>query len=59
MLILSREPGEAIVLTCDGVPGEIVIKYFAGRGNRIQLGIQADDSVTIMRGELVAQEAAA
>ena len=49
MLRLTRYPGETI-----HVDGPCVIHIERIRGsNKVQLGIEADDTVTIVRGELI------
>jgi carbon storage regulator len=47
MLVLSRKPNETIVIN-----GDIRIKMLAVRGNQVRLGIEAPDSVEILREEL-------
>ena len=48
MLVLSRRTNEEIVL-----PGlEITIKVIRTQGNKVRLGIDAPDSIKIVRGEL-------
>ena len=52
MLVLARRPNETIVIDLEG--SRIVIKVLEIRNlNRVRLGIQAEGSVSIMRGELV------
>jgi carbon storage regulator len=50
MLILSRRPGDAIVIG-DGI--RIVVLACDRRG--VRLGIEAPETVTIMREEIVSQ----
>lgn len=48
MLVLSRKETETIV-----VDGPCVIHVLRPRGNRTRLGIQADEGVQILRGEII------
>lgn len=48
MLVLSRKANEEIVLGDD-----VRITVLSIRGNRVRLGIQAPDGVTILRREAV------
>ncbi|MFO0895962.1 MAG: carbon storage regulator [Pirellulales bacterium] len=50
MLVLSRKSGESVQL--GGAAGEIVIKVIDLGGGRVRLGIEAPQSVTIVRSEL-------
>ncbi|QDU81321.1 Carbon storage regulator [Polystyrenella longa] len=47
MLVLSRKPGESIVIA-----DNVHISIIKVHGNRIQIGIQAPDDVVIRRAEL-------
>ncbi|GAB4368038.1 MAG: carbon storage regulator CsrA [Acidobacteriota bacterium] len=47
MLVLSRKPGQALL-----VGGEIVVKVVEIRGQQVRIGIDAPDSVAIVRQEL-------
>jgi len=47
MLVLSRKPGEKIV-----IDNGIAITVVSVNGNRVRIGIEADDQVSILRGEL-------
>jgi len=47
MLVLSRKLGERIV-----IGDNITVKINRIHGNRVTLGIEAPDDVSIMRGEL-------
>jgi carbon storage regulator CsrA len=47
MLVLSRKIGEKIV-----IDGNITVEVIKIQGNRMTLGIQAPNSVKILRGEL-------
>jgi carbon storage regulator len=47
MLILSRKPGERIV-----IGDNIHVTVLAIRGNQVRLGFSAPDNVTIFREEL-------
>ena len=47
MLVLSRKPGEQIVIGND-----IRITLVEVRGNRIKIGIEAPDDVAVFRSEL-------
>ena len=48
MLVLTRRIGERIV-----IDNQIVLEVLEVKGNRIRLGIQAPDGVSILRQELV------
>jgi carbon storage regulator len=48
MLVLSRKPGEKIVLG-----GNITLTVVEVRGNQVRLAFEAPDDVRILRGELV------
>lgn len=48
MLVLSRKKSEAI---CIG--DEVVLKIIEVRGNTVRIGIEAPDSVSIIRSELL------
>lgn len=50
MLVLTRTPGETIVLLHAGV--RIVVSYEERRGNNMRIGIDAPKAVKIIRGEL-------
>jgi len=49
MLILSRRPGESLVLD-----GGIRIDILSSDGRTVRIGIEAPPSVRILRGEIVA-----
>ncbi|HET6424735.1 MAG TPA: carbon storage regulator [Planctomycetaceae bacterium] len=49
MLVLSRKAEEQIV-----VGNEVRITVLSVRGNRVRLGIEAPDEMTILRSEAVA-----
>jgi carbon storage regulator len=49
MLVLSRKPGEKIVIGDD-----ITLTVVRVQGNQVRLAIDAPDDVRILRGELVA-----
>ena len=48
MLMLSRRPGESIRIGDD-----IVITYISCRGRQMKIGIDAPESVIILREELI------
>lgn len=48
MLVLTRKPGEAVVIN-----GDIIIKVVEVRGNHVRLAFEAPRAVRIMRSELV------
>ena len=55
MLVLSRKRDEKIILrTNDG--GEIELTVVRIDNNKVRLGINANDNVTILRSELVNAE---
>lgn len=47
MLKLSRKPNETIII------GDIIIKVIKCRSGRVELGIDAPEHATILRGELL------
>ena len=47
MLVLTRKPGEKI-----HIDGDIIVTVLEINGNKIRLGIDAPDDVTILRAEL-------
>jgi len=47
MLVLSRKPGEKVVIGTD-----ITLTVVEVNGNRIKIGIDAPNQVRILRGEL-------
>ncbi len=54
MLVLTRKAGEKIVIS-----DNIVVEILEIQGNRVRVGIQAPQGVTILRQELLAAKAAA
>lgn len=48
MLVLSRKPGEAIVLA-----GNITVYVLGIEGDRVKLGVDAPPDVLVLRSELV------
>lgn len=48
MLVLTRKRGELIK-----IDGNILVTVISVQGNRVRLGIEAPDSVSVRRGELV------
>ena len=51
MLVLTRKPGEAIVIGQD-----IEVRVLSvGRGGQVRLGIAAPDEVLILREELIVE----
>jgi len=54
MLVLHRRASEQIVLN-PGQPGEIVVEIVELRGGGVRVGIEAPDSVEIVRAELAPQ----
>jgi len=51
MLVLTRKAHERIV-----IDGNIVIEVLEVLGNRVRIGIQAPDGVSILREELLTRE---
>lgn len=49
MLVLSRKMEEAIM-----IGNNVVLRVIEIKGDRVKLGLTAPDAVSIMRGELVA-----
>ena len=47
MLVLSRKPGEKLRIGPD-----ITLTLIEVKGNRVRIGIEAPDQVTVVRGEL-------
>lgn len=55
MLVLTRRPGQRIVIDANGTPVELLI--VSVRGDAVRVGIQADkETVRILREELVEKE---
>jgi carbon storage regulator len=52
MLVLTRKAGERIVIA-----DNIVVEVLEVQGNRVRIGIQAPQGVTILREELLAGKA--
>ena len=52
MLVLTRKVGERIV-----IDSNILIEILEVQGNRVRIGIQAPQGVTILRQELLAGKA--
>jgi carbon storage regulator len=50
MLVLTRKPGEAVVIN-----GDIEVRVLSVQGNRVRLGVEAPADVSIRRRELVAE----
>ena len=48
MLVLSRKKNESIIIN-----GNITVVVVEIRGDKVRLGIDADNSVTILRSELI------
>jgi carbon storage regulator len=53
MLVLSRQPGEKVV-----IDGDITITLVQVNGGQVKIGIEAPADVVILRGELVARRKA-
>lgn len=53
MLVLSRQPGETIVI------GDTVVTILSVRPGRVAVGVESPPEVKILRGELVDDEEAA
>lgn len=51
MLVLSRKPGESVV-----IGGNITVTVVEVRGNRVRLAFDAPHEVCILRGELVGDQ---
>ena len=47
MLILTRKPGQSIVMN-----GDIIVSVLAVEGDRVKLGIRAPADVTVLRDEV-------
>ena len=52
MLVLSRKLGEKVHIMIDGQPDIVIMVVDIDRG-KIRLGVEAEKSVKIMRGELL------
>lgn len=53
MLVLSRKPGESVV-----IGGNITVTVVEVKGNRVRLAFDAPGDVRILRSELVAEASA-
>ena len=53
MLVLSRKIGEKIVIGSD-----VTITVVAVQGNKVRIGIDAPEHITILRGELTSDRPA-
>lgn len=54
MLVITRSEGQKLVIQVPTMPPtEVEIEVTRISGNRCRLGIDADDSVTIMRSEVL------
>lgn len=51
MLVLSRKIGQTIIVETEKGPIEIVVTRIDG--GSVRLGIEADKSIQIMRGEVI------
>ena len=47
MLVLSRKPGEKV-----SIGSEITLTLIEVKGNRVRIGIEAPDQISILRNEL-------
>ncbi len=57
MLILNRKQGQAIkIKRCMFAHGEILIVVNAIKGNQVRIGIEAPQSVRIIRSEIEGKE---
>ena len=54
MLVLTRKAGERIV-----IDNSIVVEVLEIQGNRVRIGIQAPEGITILRQELLTGKAKA
>lgn len=52
MLVLSRKTDEKIVLQVEGLPAPIEVTVVRIDRNKVRLGIEAEQGVTILRSEL-------
>jgi carbon storage regulator CsrA len=52
MLVLSRKPDQKIILQVEGLK-DIELTVVRIDHNKVRLGIDADNSVTILRSELI------
>jgi carbon storage regulator CsrA len=50
MLVLSRRPGEELRI------GDVVVRVMHSSASRVSLGVQADESIKILRGELIERD---
>tara|TARA_Y100000034_G_scaffold42710_1_gene52269 strand:+ start:9579 stop:9761 length:183 start_codon:yes stop_codon:yes gene_type:complete len=57
MLVLSRKPDERIILQVDGLQ-DIELTVVRIDHNKVRLGIEADEKVTILRSELLPEKLA-
>ena len=56
MLVLSRKPYEKIILQVEGLK-DIELTVVRIEHNKVRLGIEADEKVTILRSELIPKKA--
>lgn len=56
MLILSRRPGESILISIPGVDLEIEVAVLGVKGNQVRIGTYAPKDMTILRSELQEHE---
>lgn len=59
MLVLSRKPNEKIVLTDRHTGQEVTVLVVSMKNGQVRLGIDAPDSIDIIRSELREKEEAA
>lgn len=52
MLVLSRKKNEQIVITGPGIEGEVVLSVVEIRGDKVRLGIEAPQEISINRREV-------
>lgn len=59
VLVLSRKRDERIFLEIEGIHGKetIEVKIVRIDSNKVRIGIQASDNVTILRSELMENDA--
>ncbi len=51
MLVLSRKPEESII-----IGGNITVKILSVERNRVKIGIDAPEDISILRGELTKRQ---
>lgn len=56
MLVLTRDPGQKIIVQVPGLATPITIKVLEIKGQHVRVGIDATPEVSIMREEALAKD---